>query len=226
MSHIPAVIQDFQSEHGPGGDHSTVTARAPDDADTHENMERVCPEPLKLPGCISAVFTRYGVGLCDTGYLACAQHLTNDLQLKKPFTVELQNRDRRAVISSQEPPVLLHCPPGVLPAVMSAKQFTGWVGIELDNVTSATTVVLHVESAPHGIKVLVGEHLSKAGPVAKHCSFRVPVSERVYGVSAFNGRWRSDLTAVELVPCTRYSLCSTHDTLNLFCACSALTSVC
>ena len=161
------------------------------------------------PGCIVVPFIPDGWHLPDTAYLALAEHECDILQPPAPFWLEVQNYNRLAVISSQEPPVLLHCPADALPAVVSARQGRCWIGIELDNVTAATTVVLHVKSAPHGIKVLVGEQLSKAGQVAKHKHFRVRVSEHVYAVQAHNGRWRSNLVVPAIY--ARYAKHPAHE---------------
>ena len=55
-----------------------------------------------------------------------------------------------------------------------------------------------------GIRIHLGEELSKAGLLAKHKRSRVQVAERANAVTAHSDRWRSDLTAVEPVLRPRY----------------------
>lgn len=140
-------------------------------------------------------------------FLRGAEYQSSPLQLTEPFSLELQKSDRMADIPSHDAPILLQPPADMLPGVASAHLLPwpceGWLDIQLDGVTAATTVVLHVEAATHGVGILLGEHLSKAGLLAKHQRIRVQVSKRVYGVSAHNGRWRSDLTAVQRIVNTR-----------------------
>lgn len=184
-----------------------MTVISHDEAADYPAIDVLCPDLPKIPGCISVFFITAGCHLPDPDFLAHAQHWSDILQLTQPFRLELQNHRRMAVISSQEPPVLLHCPTDGLPVVVSARQGKGFLAIELDGVTPVTTVVMHVKSATHGIRVHVGKHISKAGLLAKHQRFRVRVSERVYVVSAYNDRWRSYLAAVEPFLCARY-LCT------------------
>ena len=139
-------------------------------------------------------------------------HQTSPLQDTHPDGLRLQKRNCNAVVPSQDPPVSLDCPTDVLPTVVSARQGELWLDIELHGLSSATTVELHMKWAPHRI-IPLGEHLSKAGPLAKHKHIRVQVSERVTGVSAHSGRWSSDVTAVQHIFCTRYCWSSSHDTL-------------
>ena len=140
-------------------------------------------------------------------FMRGAEYQSSPLQLIEPFSLELQNSDRMADIPSHDAPVLPQPPADMRPVVVSAQwvpwQGKGWLDVELDGVTAATTVLLHVEAAVHGIRIPLGEHLSKAGLLAKHQRIRVQVSERVCRVSAHSGRWRSDLTAVQHILCTR-----------------------
>lgn len=201
---LPGAIKRFHGQTGQPPDSLVVTSQ--DDSAAYERAHDVFPSNLMAPGCICVPFLTANCHLDDSGYLAHCQHQSHLLRLEAPFRLEFQNHDRMVVISSQHAPVMLHCTADMLPAVVSAKQRKAWLCIELDGVTAATTVVLHVASATHGIKVLVGEYFSKTGPVAKQLSFRVQVLEQVHAVSAHNGRWRSDFAAVETVFSRYYQL--------------------
>ena len=189
----------------PGGDISTVHSES--DAVASELVHKNLPHrggSIQLPGCVVLPFFEGGGDLSDEAFLADTQKLSELALPARQYTVERQSNNRKAIVSSSKPPVLLKAAAGEVPVIKRAQQRHGCLCGQVTNVTHDTVLVLRVDSTPHGVKICLGAALSKDRPVAQDVTFRIRVSERVYVVDAQNNGWRSEFVAVEHDMSSRY----------------------
>ena len=188
----------------PGRD--TFTFHSPSDADTSEQLRQyppTCDHP-QIPGCVVLPFFESGHDLSDEAFLADTQKLSELALPARQYTVERQSNNRKAIVSSSKPPVLLKAAAGEVPVIKWAQQHHGCLCGQVTNVTHDTALVLRVDSTPHGLKIRLGAALGKDRPVAQDVTFCIRVSEHVYVVDAQNNGWRSQFVAVEHAMPSRY----------------------